>query len=171
MKKSKPLQDEAGALRYALWLLGKRPYTQGALLEKFRLRSLPNDIAQAVLQKLIAKKYVNDKTYAESFVHFKMAQNWGPTKIRMGLFQKKVPREIIDQTLKASYPQADEARQAVELLERQKQRFLRKKEKKPGQRTRQALEFLVRKGYSLSAARLAVERVFRYNPDPLSEDN
>jgi SOS response regulatory protein OraA/RecX len=98
-----------------------------------------------------------------------MAQNWGPTKIRMGLILKKVPREIIDETLRASYPQEDEARQAQELLERQKQRFLRKKEKKPGQRLRQALEFLVRKGYSLTTARLAVDKVFRYNPD-LSAD-
>jgi SOS response regulatory protein OraA/RecX len=165
MKKSKPLQDEAGALRYALWLLGKRPYTQGALLEKFRLRSLPSSIAQTVIEKLIAKKFVNDQNYAEAFIHLKMSQNWGPTKIRMGLFQKKVPREIIDTALKASYPEEQEAGQAAELLERQKQRFLRKKEKKRGQRSRQAFEFLVRKGYSLRSARLAVDQVFRYNPD------
>ena len=171
IKKSKPLVDEAGALKYALWLLGKRPYTQGALFEKFRRRSLPSAIGEAVMAKLIAKKFVNDAAFAEAFVHFKVTQNWGPTKIRMGLILKKVPREIIDQTLRASYPQEDEARQAQELLERQKQRFLRKKEKKPGQRLRQALEFLVRKGYSLTAARLAVDKVFRYNPDPPSEEN
>jgi SOS response regulatory protein OraA/RecX len=170
LRKSKPLHDEAGAYRYALWLLGRRPYTSGGLLEKFRLRELPTAIAQTVLDKLIAKKFVNDANYAESFVHFKMSQNWGPTKIRMGLYKKKVPREIIDKTLKASYSPEGEGERAIELLERQKQRFLRKKEKKQGQRLRQAFEFLVRKGYSASAARLAVVKVFSYNPD-LSEDD
>jgi len=170
LKKSKPLLDEASATRYALWLLSRRPYTSGGLLVKFRLRDLPTAIGQTVLQKLTDKKFVNDAAYAESFIHFKMGQNWGPTKIRTGLYQKKVPRKIIDQTLKASHSPEAEARQAVELMERQKQRFLRKREKKKGQRLRQAFEFLVRKGYSLSTARLAVDKVFSYNPD-LSDDD
>lgn len=138
-------------------------------MEKFRIRCLPTAMGEAVLEKLKAKKFVNDKLYAESFTHFKMTQNWGPTKIKMALYKKKVPRELIDQTLRASFPPEDEAQQAIELLDRQKQRFLRKKEKKPGQRLRQAFEFLIRKGYSLQAARLAVDKVFSYNPD-LSED-
>jgi regulatory protein len=171
VKKSKPLQDEAGAYRYAIWLLSRRPYTTGGLLEKFRNRLLPTTMAQAVLEKLIAKKFVNDETFAESFVHFKITQNWGPTKIRMGLYKKKVPRDIIDKTLKASYSPEGEGEQAIELLERQKQRFLRKKEKKKGQRLRQAFEFLVRKGYSASAARLAVDKVFSYNSDLSEDDN
>ncbi|HXL73367.1 MAG TPA: regulatory protein RecX [bacterium] len=170
MRKSKPLLDEAGAYRYALWLLGRRPYTTGALLEKFSLRSLPAGIAQIVVEKLIAKKFLNDQAYAESMVHAKTSQNWGPSRIRTALYQKKVPREIIDQTLKSSYSPEGEARQAAELMERQKQRFLRKKEKNKGQRLRQAFEFLIRKGYSVSAARLAVNQVFSYNPDLLTEE-
>ncbi|HTA77795.1 MAG TPA: regulatory protein RecX [bacterium] len=170
MKKSKPLHDEAGAYRYALWLLGRRPYTAGGLLEKFHKRELPTVIAQIVLDKLIAKKFVNDVNYAESFVHAKAAQNWGPMKIRMGMYKKKVPRDIIDKTLRASYSSEAEGEQAIELLDRQKQRFLRKKEKKKGQRLKQAFEFLVRKGYSASVARLAVAKVFSYNSDPSDDD-
>ncbi len=123
-----------------------------------------------MVEKLTAKKFLNDQTYAESLIHAKTSQNWGPARIRTALYQKKVPREIIDQTLKSSYSQAGEGQQAAELMERQKQRFLRKKEKKKGQRLRQAFEFLVRKGYSVSAARLAVNQVFGYNSD-LSEDD
>jgi len=171
LKKSKPLQDEAGAYRYALWLLGRRPYTTAALLEKFRLRSLPTAIGQTVVEKLTAKKFLNDQAYAESLIHAKTSQNWGPSRIRTALYQKKVPREIIDQTLKTSYSPEGEAAQAVELMDRQKQRFLRKKEKKKGQRLRQAFEFLIRKGYSVSAARLAVNQVFSYNSDLPEEDN
>lgn len=171
MKKSKPLLDEAEAYRYALWLLGRRPYTTAALLEKFRLRSLPAAIGQTVVEKLTAKKFLNDQAYAESLIHAKASQNWGPARIRTALYQKKVPRDIIDQTLKSSYSQEGEAAQAAELMERQKQRFLRKKEKKAGQRLRQAFEFLIRKGFSVSAARLAVSQVFSYNPELPEEDN
>jgi SOS response regulatory protein OraA/RecX len=171
LKKSKPLLDEAGAYRYALWLLGRRPYTTAALLEKFRLRSLPAAIGQTVVEKLTAKKFLNDQAYAESLIHAKASQNWGPARIRTALYQKKVPREIIDQTLKASYSQEGEAAQAAELMERQKQRFLRKKEKKAGQRLRQAFEFLIRKGFSVSSARLAVSQVFSYNPDLSDNDD
>lgn len=171
MKKSKPLQDEAGAYRYALWLLGRRPYTTAAILEKFRLRSLPTAIGQTVVEKLTAKKFLNDQAYAESLIHAKSSQNWGPVRIRTALYQKKVPQDIIDQTLKSSYSQEGEAAQAAELMERQKRRFLRKKEKKAGQRLRQAFEFLVRKGFSVSSARLAVNQVFSYNPDLSDDDN
>jgi SOS response regulatory protein OraA/RecX len=168
LKKPNPLLDEAEAYSYALRLLGRRPYSTGGLLEKFRLRALPAAIAETVIEKLVAKKFLNDQAYAEALAHFKASQNWGPSKIRTALYQKKVPREIIDQVLKSSHSPEGEAQQALELLERQKQRFLRKKEKEKGQRSKQAFGFLVRKGYSPSAARLAVNRVFGYNSD-LSE--
>ena len=163
MRKPKPLTTEEDAFRYAVRLLERRPYTIGGLCDKFRLRSLPSDIQQKVLQRLTDKKFLNDETFAEAFIHFKTDQNWGPSKIRLGLQKKKVPRDIIDRTLRAASSPEKESQRAIELLDRQKQRFLRKKEKKKGQRLRQALEFLVRKGYPYGVARLAVQKVFSYN--------
>ncbi len=171
MKKPKPLIDEAQAFRYAIWLLSRRPYSTGELLEKFRLRTLPSDLQQKVLNRLLDKKFVNDASFTEAFIHSKMGQNWGPSKIRMGLLKKKIPRELMEKSVAESYSSQKEAEIARELLERQKQRFLRKKEKKKGQRLRQASEFLIRKGYSFSAARLAVQAVFGYNPDLLEDQN
>jgi regulatory protein len=157
--------DEDEAYRYAVRLLERRPYTVGGISDKFRLRSLPSEIQQKVIQRLTEKKLLNDAVFAEAFVHFKTSQNWGPSKIRLELQKKRVPREIVDQVLQAASSPEKESQRAVDLLDRQKQRFLRKKEKKKGQRLQWALEFLVRKGYSYGVARLAVQEVFSYNPD------
>lgn len=169
MRKPKPLSTEEEATRYAIRLLERRPYTVSGLCDKFRLRALPSDVQQKVIQRLTEKKLLNDETFAESFAHFKMGQNWGPSKIRLGLQKKKVPREIVEKVLRATSSPEKESQRAIELLDRQKQRFLRKKERKKGQRLRQALEFLVRKGYPYGVARLAVQEVFSYNSGLLDD--
>ena len=171
MRKSKPLTSEAQAFRYAIWLLNRRPHSVGELKEKFKIRSLPNLIQEAVLTRLEAKKFINDWEFAERFVHSKRIQNWGPRKIQAALHKKKIPRDYIDKVTALLFSSTDEKEQAKELLSRQKQRFLRKKEKNEGDTRRKAFEFLARKGYSLEAARLAVKDVFSYNSDLLSDRN
>jgi regulatory protein len=162
-KKSKPLIEEAQAFRYALWLLNRRPHSRGELVEKFRRRSLPPEMAEKVLEKLRLKGFVKDEAFAESFAHSKLRQGWGPGKIKAALSFKKISRETAEKTLKNLLPERGEEEKALELMRRQKPRFLAKKEKKRGDRARRAFEFLARKGYSFQAARLAVKEVFGYN--------
>jgi regulatory protein len=170
LRKSKPLTSEVQALRYALWLLTRRPHSTGELKEKFKRRSLSEEIQEAVLARLEAKKYVNDREFAERFVRSKKAQSWGPHKIQADLQKKRISRDYIQKATSLFFSSADEKEQAKELLVRQKQRFLRKKEKKAGDTRRKAFEFLARKGYSLEAARLAVKDVFSYNSDLLNTE-
>src|ERR1035441_10581126 len=123
LRKSKPLTNEAQAFRYALWLLTRRPHGSGELEEKFRRGTLPVAIQEAVLARLEAKKFVNDRDFAERFVLSKRARNWGPGKIRAGLNQKRISRETIDKTTASLFSSADEKEQAKELLSRQKQKI------------------------------------------------
>ncbi|HEY5039146.1 MAG TPA: regulatory protein RecX [bacterium] len=162
--------DEAQAYRYALWLLNRRPYSTGEIVEKFRNRNLPSDLQKKVLQRLLDKKFLNDAAFTETFIHSRMGRSWGPFKIRSGLLKKRIPRELGDKTLASVFTRGVETENARELLERQKQRFLRKKEKKPGQNLHRACEFLVRKGYSFPAARLAVREIFGYNSGLLQDE-
>lgn len=163
MKKSKPLTEEAQGYRYALWLLNRRPHSVGELLEKFRRRDFPPEFSDKVLARLRQKKFVDDETFAEGFAQSRADRNWGPGKIKAALHQKKIPRELVEKSVIAVFPGADEAQKALELLDRQKRRFIRKKENKKGARSRSAFDYLVRRGYSFSAARLAVKEVFGYN--------
>jgi regulatory protein len=165
LRKSKPLTSEAQAFRYALWLLTRRPHSVGELQEKFKKRSLSPEIQEAVLARLEAKKFINDREFTERFIRSKKAGNWGPRKIQAALQKKRISRDDIEKATSLIFPSADEKVQARELLLRQKQRLLRKKEKKAGDTQRRAFEFLARKGYSLEAARLAVKDVFSYNSD------
>ncbi|HTC21563.1 MAG TPA: regulatory protein RecX [bacterium] len=165
MRKSKPLTSEAQAFRYALWLLTRRPHSIGELQQKFKIRSLSPEIQQAVLARLEAKKFINDREFAQRFVRSKKASHWGPRKIQASLQKKRISRDDIEKATSLLFSSTDEKTQAKELLLHQKQRFLRKKEKKAGDTQHRAFEFLARKGYSLEAARLAVKDVFSYNSD------
>jgi regulatory protein len=169
LRKPKPLISEAQAFRYALWLLGRRSYSGGELKDKFRLRSLVPSLQETVLQRLKERKFIDDWEFAEQFVHSKKAQGWGPRKILTALQKKRIPRDLMEKALNLRFPLEDEKEQAKELLSRQKQRFLHKKEKRAGDSRRKAFEFLVRKGYSLEIARLAVMNVFSYNSDLLND--
>lgn len=165
MRKSKPLTSETQAFRYALWLLTRRPHSVGELQQKFKIRSLAPEIQETVLARLEAKKFINDREFAQRFVRSKRASHWGPRKIQAALQKKRISRNDIEEATTLLFSSADEKTQAKELLLRQKQRLLRKKEKKAGDTRRRAFEFLARKGYSLEVARLAVKDVFSYNSD------
>jgi len=171
LRKPKPLTSEAQAFRYAIWLLSRRGYSSGELKEKFCLKSLSTELQDKIIERLILKKFLNDHDFTDQFVRSKMAQNWGPRKIQAAFQKKRIPREMGEKALARAFPSADEKEQAKTYLFRQKQRFLRKKEKKAGDNLRKAFEFLIRKGYSLEAARLAVKDVFSYNSDLLSDRN
>lgn len=170
MKKSKPLTSEAQALRYAVWLLSRRPYSSGELEEKFRHRTLPPEMGKKVLERLKEKRYVDDRDFAELLVRSKTAQNWGPAKIRAALYKRRVPRELGERALSKSFPAALEKTNARELLTRQKRRFSAKNDPKAARARQKAFGFLVRKGYSLEAARLAVMEVFGYNSELPNSD-
>jgi regulatory protein len=170
LRKSKPLTSETQAFRYALWLLTRRPHSVGELREKFKKRTLSPEIQEAVLARLEDKKFINDREFAERFARSKKAGHWGPHKIQAALQKKKISRDDIEKAISPLFSSPEEKEQAKELLVRQKQRFLRKKEKKAGDNRRKAFEFLARKGYSLEVARLAVNDVFSYNSDLLNTE-
>jgi regulatory protein len=165
MKKPKPLTTEDQAYRYAIWLLNRRAYSRGEMVDKFKRRELPADLQAKVLARLETKRFIDDRQFTEVFIRSKRSQNWGPRKIELALLKKKVPRELAQKFLVTEFTRDQEKEQALELLGRQRARFMAKKEKKPGDRKRKAFEFLARKGYSLEAARLAVLEIFRYNPE------
>ncbi|HVZ79638.1 MAG TPA: regulatory protein RecX [bacterium] len=165
MKRSKPLQTEDQAYRYALWLLNRRAHSRGEMIGKLKRRDLPFELQGKVLARLEAKRFIDDRQFTEIFIRSKRSQNWGPRKIELALLQKKVPRELVQRSLGTDFTRDQEKEQARELLSRQRARFMGQKEKKPGDRKRRAFDFLARKGYSLEAARLAVLEIFRYNPE------
>ncbi len=114
---------------------------------------------------------MDDALFASQVVQSRVAQRWGLSRIRMDLQKKKVPQSLAEKALSSAFIPGQEETQAQELLERQKRRFSVKKGEAANKARQRAWEFLVRKGYSYSTARLAVEKVLGYNPGLPQEGN
>ncbi|MDE5608310.1 MAG: RecX family transcriptional regulator [Muribaculaceae bacterium] len=57
-------------------------------------------IAEKIVRRLTAKRFIDDGRYAEAFVRDKVVYNrWGFVKIRMALRMKKIDPELIDEAI------------------------------------------------------------------------
>lgn len=72
------------------------------LREKLWRWQVRGDDADAIINKLIAARYVDDKRFARAFVNDKVRfARWGRRKISQALSLKRIPRDIIKEELEA----------------------------------------------------------------------
>ena len=170
MKKPSPLSTYEEARRYALGLLSRRDRTSFELKSKLALRSVPQPVQDQVLEFLLSKGWVNDQRSAESFASSRKAMGWGPSKIRSAFFKRGIPGPLADQALSAEFGGESEAESALKLLKAHQRRFLGSNEVSKPKGPEKALSFLLRRGFSYPASRLAVQKVFSYNPELPEEE-
>ncbi len=133
---------------YALRVLGARAYSESVLRQKLARRAKP-EVVDAVLQRIKALRYLDDRQFAEGYARL-YAGKWGAAKLRRALLQKGVARSIVDRVLAEQESQNDPVQEAVALLDRYQSRH-------KGDRPK-AIRFLVNRGYSVSNALAAWER-------------
>lgn len=79
----------------------------GELDDKMRVWGLSADDRQAVIDRLVELKFVDDERFCRAFVNDKVKYNrWGRRKIEQALWQKHVPSEVSSPILDA-VPDAD----------------------------------------------------------------
>lgn len=67
--------------------------------------------AQAVLERLLAERFIDEKRYASAFVRDKIRMSgWGPAKIRSALLAKGVVRDAVNLALSSVDAAADRER-------------------------------------------------------------
>lgn len=82
---------------------------------------VPEGERDAVLEKLIAAKFIDDERFAGCYVRDRMSfSGWGPYKIRKGLADKGVPPEIIDRAMAEHGGTKGGPGRLAELLEKKK---------------------------------------------------
>ncbi len=86
-------------MEYALYLLSRRPRTVRELEIALKKRGVEQSKIEEIIEKLKDWRYLDDKSYAEEYVKFKMKKLYGPSYIRSELMKKGVKREIIDEAL------------------------------------------------------------------------
>lgn len=127
-----------------LWHLGQGPRTRKQLMDAMGKKGVPEDMAEAVLEKLAEYNYVNDQNYAEEFVRSRHEHHRkGASAIGYELARKGIDAETIASALEQVTPES-EAENARVLVER-KMRSTRGLDR--NKRMNRLVGLLSRKGY------------------------
>jgi len=113
-----PTEPAEKARTICLRLLTARPRSRAELATALRRRGIPDDVANAVLDRLEDVGLVDDAAVAEVAVHSGHTyRGLGPRALGAELRRRGVPDEIARDALAAVEPQ-DEERKARELVQR-----------------------------------------------------
>lgn len=136
-------------------LCSRREYCRRDVLKKV-MTALDGDSAkaEAVVQKLVEEKYVDDRRYAAAFARDKSAiSGWGQAKIKYMLAAKGVDRDIISEALgEIDDKRADDR---LQKLMENKARSL----KDDPQRRMKLLRFGVGRGYGYEEVLFVIDRI------------
>ena len=98
-REKKP-KSAAQALQSLMRLCSRAEKSSGDALRLMRGWGVPEKEREAVLQKLIEQRFVDDRRYAEAYVREKSnLSGWGARKIAFQLSLKGIDKDIINTTL------------------------------------------------------------------------
>lgn len=121
-KKAKPLKDPSDydhAYQYALFLLNLSMRTVGEVQEKMKNRGYEKKVINRVVETLLEDKYLDDQNYAEIFINsMKNYKTWGRFMMKKKLYEKKLPKELIEAKLEQLITDKDELEIAQRYLQK-----------------------------------------------------
>lgn len=81
-------------------ICAQRETSKKELEEKLRRKGCPKEQIPEILEHLEEEDALNEKRFAESFVRDKLeGKDWGRLRIRMGLWEKGLNEELIEEAL------------------------------------------------------------------------
>lgn len=102
MRNTEKKMNEAAALRRLESLCARSEHSEGELRDKMRGWGLPDEAQDRMMATLIKTRYVDDRRFAEAFVHDKIVFNgWGRRKIEQALWAKHVDEAVYTPVLDA----------------------------------------------------------------------
>jgi regulatory protein len=141
-------------LGYAFYLLAKRDYgieeLRGKVYNKYERAE-----TDEVIDKLIAKKFLDDEWFAKNYI--KLKKNFkGKHYLQAKLKFLKISGELIDQALEQEYSVDEEYSSVKELA----LKYLRKKEGEENLYQKMG-SFLLRKGFSYETVKKVINEVIK----------
>jgi regulatory protein len=101
--------DSEALWTYALRALGSRAHSIGQLRDKLRRRAARAEDIDAVLARLAASGYLDDRRFAEGFAAARLAgEGFGSTRVIQDLRRRRVPPALAEQTVQQVYQDVDE---------------------------------------------------------------
>lgn len=131
---------------FLLRLLAKRPYPRRVLLNKLTSKGFIRHSSESVLSDFEQKGWINDESYAKSYVNDKYnIAGWGPKKIEMYLKRDGVSEQVIQTAIKELDTNESTFETLEKLVNKRKLHFLR--EKDTFKRKKKVVDYLLRKGF------------------------
>jgi regulatory protein len=123
--KPKPHLNESGLYDYAIKALGRHMRTEAELRRLMRMRVVPGDHGNAIIDATIARLkengYLDDAAYAEIYARLRQQnEKLGQRRVSQTLTQKGVSRQIVTDAVEARYADTDEETLARQHLERKR---------------------------------------------------
>lgn len=139
---------DAAARAFVVNSLAARAQSVGEIERKLAARSVPSAVAEAVIDEAVRIGYLNDAELAGQLARGFRTRGYGRRRAASAMRRRCLDAAVAEEALDAAYEDADEARLAEHALG---SRSL----EDDGDR-RRAVAFLVRRGFSPSAAWQAV---------------
>lgn len=104
MLSKRPLSAEAAQIR-AEELCAKAEHCSFEIREKLLKWGIFPDDADRIVADMTARRFIDDSRFARAYVRDKLEYSrWGRRKIALGLYQKRIPRDISREALDAIDP-------------------------------------------------------------------
>jgi len=145
------MQNLEATKKRALKILGHRSFSEAEMLKRLVSKGEVQEDAEEAVRWLVELGYINDADYASLIVNHYCAKGYGLARIKDELFTRGIPRDLWDDKL-AELDDDGLLDTAVEFL----QKKLRGSQEKDD--LRRASDALVRRGYSYSDAKSAINR-------------
>ena len=137
--------DAKAAKLAALDLLARKAWSARELAARLRRRGAPADVAQAVVDELASRGYVDDASFARFWAESRArGRRVGSRRLRQELLQKGVPRDVVAAAVAAAFEEAPEALRCLEAGRRRLPALLRRGAERAAPRLR---DYLARRGY------------------------
>ncbi len=137
--------NEEVRCRQAAWrLISLRPRSQTELVRALCQRKFPVQTARLIVERLVERGYVDDRTFASLFVQERLRRRQGIRAIEMELKKRGISREEAAEALEGASDPDEQRENARALLEKWSRRS---KPEDPRKRQQAAAQFLFRRGY------------------------
>ncbi|MBA2338767.1 MAG: regulatory protein RecX [Pyrinomonadaceae bacterium] len=142
-----PQKARERTLQRAVKLLAAKPRSIAELRERLLEKDWSNDEAvDAAIAKLSEYGYVNDEQFAQSFAASRVRQKpIGRTRLARDLQMKKVPKEVADAAIKATYEETPEETLIDEAISK---RIRLRGRPQTREETKSLFDHLLRRGFS-----------------------
>lgn len=133
-----------------------RERSVGEMREKLTLKKVSKAVSDSIIEYLISKKFLDDRSFAKNWIRYRQARPFGPQRIRLELRQKGIDEEIIVKELSAAFDGLDQEEVVTELASR---RAVRYRAEDPIKRKKKVFDFLARRGFSLDMIKKAIKSI------------